>query len=240
MRGTPIPVDRLSLRDLHWCHPYSPRSAPVARFRLPLILLDGLVAVVAALAALLWAINVLTPEHLVLATEYIAPLGLWPRVAAVVVAVYLVLFNVLFVTVNFLFSKYATHLEFSASEGHVSIAISAVEDSLARAAREINDIEDVRVSVYKERQNPAKPVHIFASCATWEGVSVPELTEKIRALLKARMKDIADLPEEPVFDVHVAKIQERAEPKEKSPSKKDAKKAAEMFHGPEYPVGMDN
>ncbi|MEK7469414.1 MAG: hypothetical protein AAB074_18725 [Planctomycetota bacterium] len=210
------------------------------RFRLPLLILDGLVAVVAAVAALLWAVNILTPDHLVLATQYLSPLGLWPRVAAVVVAVYLVLFNVLFVTVNFLFSKYATHLEYAASEGNVSIAISAVEDSLVRSAREISDLEDVRISVYKVRQNPAKPVRVFASCVTWEGVSVPELTEKIRALLKARLKEIADLPEAPLFDIHVAKIQERAEPKEKSPSKKDAKKAAEMFHGPEYPVGMDN
>lgn len=210
------------------------------RFRLPLLVLDGLVAAAAAAAALLWAVNVLTPAHLVTATEFIAPLGLWPRVAAVVVAVYLILFNVLFVTVNFLFSKYATHLEFATAEGQVSIAIAAVEESLARAAREIRDVEDVRISVYKERQNPAKPVHVFASCCTWEGVSVPELTEKIRSLLRQRMKDIADLPEAPVFDVHIQKIQERSEPKEKPPSKKDAKKAAEMFHGPEYPVGMDN
>jgi hypothetical protein len=212
----------------------------VERFRLPILILDGIVAVAAAVAALLWAVNVLTPAHLVLATEYLSPLGLWPRVAAVVVAVYLVLFNVLFVTVNFLFSKYATHLEYASGEGNVSVAISAVEDSLVRSAREIHDLDDVRISVYKVRQNPAKPVRVFASCVTWEGVSVPELTEKIRALLKARMKDIADLPEAPVFDIHVAKIQERAEPKEKAPSKKDAKKAAEMFHGPEYPVGMDN
>jgi uncharacterized alkaline shock family protein YloU len=212
----------------------------VEKFRLPLLALDGLVAVVAAAAALLWAVNVLTPAHLVVATEFLSPLGLWPRVAAVVVAVYLVLFNVLFVTVNVIFSKYATHLEFASNEGQVSIAIGAVEDSLARAAREIRDIEDVRISVYKERQNPAKPVRVFASCSTWEGVSLPELTEKIRSLLKQRMKDIADLPEAPVFDVHIQKIQERETPKEKPPSKKDAKKAAEMFHGPEYPVGMDN
>ncbi|MCE9584564.1 MAG: hypothetical protein K8T20_18905 [Planctomycetes bacterium] len=210
------------------------------RFRLPLLVLDGLVAVIAATATLLWAVNVLTPQYLAMATDWIAPLGLWPRVAAVVVAVYLVLFNALFVSVNFLFSKYATHLEFSTAEGQVSIAIGAVEDSLVRSAREIHDVEDVRISVYKERQNPAKPVKVFASCTTWEDISLPELTEKIRAVLKSRMKDMADLPEAPIFDIHIAKIMERETPKEKSPSKKDAKKAAEMFHGPEYPVGMDN
>lgn len=210
------------------------------RFRLPLLVLDGIVAAAAAVAALLWSVNILTPHHLGLATEWISPLGLWPRVAVVVVSVYLVLFNVLFVTVNFLFSKYHTHLEFRTTEGHVSVAISAVEESLVRAARDIHDVEDVRISVYKERQNPAKPVKVFASCVTWEEINVPELTEKIRAVLKSRMKEIADLAEAPVFDIHVAKILEREEKKEKPPSKKDAKKAAEMFHGPEYPVGMDN
>jgi hypothetical protein len=212
----------------------------VDRFRLPLLALDGLVALAAAIVAFLWAINVLTPVHFALATDFISPLGLWPRAAAVVVAVYLVLFNLLFVCVNFLFSKYATHLEFQAGEGTVSVAISAVEDSLVRAARVVHDIEDARVSIHKERQNPAKPVHVFASCSTWEGVNLPELTEKIRATLKARMKEIADLAEAPVFDVHITKIHERTPPKEKGPSKKDAKKAAELFHGPEYPIGLDN
>ena len=155
----------------------------MTKFRLPLLVLDGVVAVAASIAALLWAVNILTPAHLTIAAEWLAPLGLLPRVAAVVVAVYLALFNVLFVTVNFLFSKYATHLEFTTGEGQVSIAISAVEESLARSAREITDIEDVRISVYKERQNTAKPVHVFASCVTWEDINLPELTEKIRSEL---------------------------------------------------------
>jgi len=212
----------------------------VERFRIPLLVLDGLVAVAAAAVCLLWAVNVVDVTHFAQAATIAGKWGWWARGAAVVVAVYLVLFNVLFVTVNFLFSKYATHLEFAAPEGHVSVAVSAIEESLTRAARAIQEVEDVRVTVTKERQNQAKPLHVFASCTTWEGVNVPELTDKIRGVLKQRMKEIADLPEAPVFDVHITKILEKEEPKEKPPSKKDAKKAAELFHGPEYPIGLDN
>lgn len=211
------------------------------RLRLPLLFLDGVVAVAAATAAFLWAVNVLTPAHLQVASASLAPLGLWPRVAAVVVAVYFVLFNALFLCVNFLFAKYAHHIEVVGPEGTESVAVAAIEESLTRSAREIRDVEDARVSVTKERQDPSKPVHVFCSCSTWEGISIPDAMEKLRSLLSQRLKDIVQLPEPPVIDVHVTKIQEKAPPpREKAPSKKDAKKAAELFHGPEYPIGQDS
>ncbi|MBI2921010.1 MAG: hypothetical protein HYY18_08005 [Planctomycetes bacterium] len=210
------------------------------RFRIPLLILDGLVAVAASAIALLWAINVVDVTHFAAAAHYVGQWGFWARAGAVVLAVYLALFNVLFVSVNFLFSKYATHLEFATAEGQVSVHMGAIEESLTRAAKAILEVEDVRVSLYKERQNAAKPLHVFCSCTTWEEVNLPELTEKIRGVLKERMKEIAALPEAPVFDVHISKILERPEEKEKPPSKKDAKKAAELFHGPEYPIGLDN
>src|SRR6185436_2420293 len=66
------------------CPPRTPKlslpphrgSRTVERFRYPLLFLDGLVAAAAAVASLLWSVNVLTPHHLALATDWIAPLGL--------------------------------------------------------------------------------------------------------------------------------------------------------------------
>lgn len=210
------------------------------RFRIPLLVLDGLVAVAASVVMLLWAINVIDVTHFAAAAAWAGQWNFWARAIVVVAAVYLALFNVLFVTVNFLFSKYATHLDFTTSEGVVSIAMSAIEESLTRAARTITDVQDVRISLYKERQNTAKPLHVFASCTTWEEINLRELTEKLRGVLKQRMKEIAELPEAPVFDIHISRIHEKEVPKEKPPSKKDARKAAELFHGPEYPIGLEN
>jgi hypothetical protein len=212
----------------------------MSRLRLPLLLLDGLVTVALAGVAIAWGVRVLTPAHAAAAGDWFDSLGLGARVAAIVLASWLVLFNGLFVTVNFLFSKYATHIDFSTPEGTVSVAVGAVEESLLRAARTITDVEDVRISVSKERKNSSKPLHIFVSAVTYEGVNVREVTDKIRGVLRQRFREIAELPEQPVYDVHVVKIVDRPQPRDKAPAKKDAKKAAEMFHGPEYPLGMDN
>ena len=135
---------------------------------------------------------------------------------------------------------YDTHVTNETEEGHFSVSISAIEETLTRSISSLPEIADVRLRVYKYRGKSESPVKIYVRCSVWDTLYSKDLPEKIRAVIQQRFNDILDLPSAPEYTVKVEKLVE------KSGRKQDPKKAkkpedefSRMFQGPEYPIDKD-
>lgn len=162
------------------------------------------------------------------------------RIILVVLAAYLVLFNLLYIVGGLFTRKYATHIKLDIVQGGFSIALSAIENSLRRAIRQLPDVHDVHVRIYKDKKSEIKPVRIHASFSTWEGIKVKEVTEKIQGVIRMRFNEIIEVKEPPIFDIALVNIVDKESKKAESRKKEKGLPGREkMFYGPEYPIDSE-
>lgn len=160
------------------------------------------------------------------------------RTVLMLLAAYLVVFNVFYLMGNVFRRKYASIIKVVVPEGELTIDVSAIEDSLRRSVKKLPEIAEARVHLYKERKSD-KPIRICTTFSAWEDANIKELTEKIQSAIKMRFQEILDVKEPPVFTTvlaHIVVAKDAQRPESKKRAKEREMAAQRVFYGPEYPI----
>ena len=142
--------------------------------------------------------------------------------------------NVLFLFYRF-YSNRETHLMAKTEDGIVSIAVGAVEESLARTTRSLPEVHDAKVRVHKEK-GEGRPVTIIVNCAVWEETTVREVTRKVQQACMMRFEQIAGREIQPQFSIYVSRIDVKQIRKSPRSSSRE-EEPIDLFRGPQYPTG---
>jgi len=136
-------------------------------------------------------------------------------------------------------------LEFTDEQGSFRISPKAVEQSLARAAQALEEVQDLRVTVHKELTDGGPLLHIIAVGAAYEDNDLHQVHDKIRNTLKDRFDRMLRPEEEVRFDVELQRIIPKPKSKKESPKRDAASVEPEegadfSITGPVYPVETEN
>lgn len=185
----------------------------------------GLIAV--ALCVLAWAAGLVKLDY-----AGGAPWSARSLTAACALAVVGV--NGIFLTCRF-YSNRETAITVKSPNGIFSIAVGAIEESLARTARTLPEVTDARVRVYKEKGDD-RPINIVVNFEVWEESNVGEVERKVNQACMTRFEQIAGSGLSPHFSMHLSRI--NVKPVRKPGRKADREEEPiDLFRGPQYPTG---
>ena len=104
-------------------------------------------------------------------------------------------------------------IAFENPDGQVTISLSAIEDFIKRALKQLPEVKELRPSVRAGK----KGITIVNRVVLFSDINIPETTEKIQNIVKTRVQDMLGVDEPITIRVHVIKIvhkEEHKEPKE--------------------------
>jgi len=116
-------------------------------------------------------------------------------------------------------------IAFENPDGQVTISLSAIEDFIKRALKQLPEVKELRPNVRATK----KGITIINRVTLFSDISIPETTEKIQNLVKARVQDMLGVEEPITIKVHVVKIAHKEEAAKSL--KKDDKLQAPQFRG---------
>ncbi len=93
-------------------------------------------------------------------------------------------------------------IAFENPDGQVTISLSAIEDFIKRALKQLPEVKELRPSVRASK----KGITIINRVTLFSDISIPETTEKIQNLVKSRVQDMLGVEEPINIKVHVVKI----------------------------------
>lgn len=99
-------------------------------------------------------------------------------------------------------------ITFQNPDGEVTVSISAIENYVKRAAKEVPGIEEAEPFVKAVR----KGVSIKTLISISAGTNIPEVTENIQFTVRNRVRDMLGVEENVTVKVHVNKILREAGP----------------------------
>jgi len=98
-------------------------------------------------------------------------------------------------------------IAFENPDGQVTISLSAIEDFIKRALKQLPEVKDLKPSVRAGK----KGILIINRVTLFSDVNIPEMTEKIQNIVKSRVQDMLGVEEPIVIRVHVVKIVHKEE-----------------------------
>jgi len=110
-------------------------------------------------------------------------------------------------------------IAFENPDGQVTISLSAIEDFIKRALKQLPEVKELRPTVRAGK----KGIAIVNKVTLYSDINIPETTEKIQNIVKSRVQDMLGVEEPINIRVHVVKIVHKDEPskdvkkEEKSP-----------------------
>ena len=116
-------------------------------------------------------------------------------------------------------------IAFENPDGQVTISLSAIEDFIKRALKQLPEVKDLRPSVRAGK----KGIVIVNRVTLFSDINIPETTEKIQNLVKARVQDMLGVEESISIRVHVVKIAHKEDAAKQI--KKDDKPQPPQFRG---------
>jgi len=99
-------------------------------------------------------------------------------------------------------------IAFENPDGQVTISLSAIEDFIKRALKQLPEVKELRPNVRAGK----KGILITSRVVLFSDVNIPETTEKIQNIVKSRVQDILGVEEPINIKVHVIKIVHKEEP----------------------------
>lgn len=93
-------------------------------------------------------------------------------------------------------------IAFENPDGQVTISLSAIEDFIKRALKQLPEVKDLRPNVRASK----KGISIVNRVTLFSDVNIPEMTEKIQNIVKTRVQDMLGVEEPITIRVHVVKI----------------------------------
>lgn len=99
-------------------------------------------------------------------------------------------------------------IAFENPDGQVTIALSAIEDFIKRALRQLPEVKELKPTVRAGK----KGISIINRVVLFSDINIPETTEKIQNIVKTRVQDMLGVEEPIMIRVHVIKIVHKEEP----------------------------
>jgi uncharacterized alkaline shock family protein YloU len=93
-------------------------------------------------------------------------------------------------------------IAFENPDGQVTISLTAIEDFIKRAIKQLPEVKELRPNVRANK----KGIVIINKVILFSDVNIPETTEKIQNIVKARVQDMLGVEEPITIKVHVVKI----------------------------------
>lgn len=114
-------------------------------------------------------------------------------------------------------------IAFDNPDGQVTISLTAIEDFIKRAIKQLPEVKELRPNVRADK----KGIEAVARVTLFSDVNIPETTEKIQNIVKTKVQDMLGVEEPIVVRVHVGKIVHK-EDAQKEPRKDER---AQKFRG---------
>jgi len=108
-------------------------------------------------------------------------------------------------------------IAFENPDGQVTISLSAIEDFIKRALKQLPEVKELKPNVRAGK----KGISIINRVTLFSDINIPETTEKIQHIVKTRVQDMLGVDETINIKVHVVKIVHKEEPSKEL--KKDEK-----------------
>ena len=106
-------------------------------------------------------------------------------------------------------------IAFENPDGQVTISLTAIEDFIKRALKQLPEVKELRPNVRAGK----KGITIINRVTLYSDINIPETTEKIQNIVKTRVQDMLGVEEPIIIRVHVVKIVHKEESTKES--KKD-------------------
>jgi len=121
-------------------------------------------------------------------------------------------------------------IAFENPSGRVTISLSAIEDFIKRTAIQMPELKELRPNVTANK----KGIHIVNRVVIFSDTNIPNATEKMQNILKAKIQEMLGIEEPINIKMHIAKIVSREAKDKKVPliQKKDEKNTP--YRGIEY------
>lgn len=124
------------------------------------------------------------------------------RIACGLIGTGVILFNLMVFQLAWARFQRQRTIAFANPDGEVTISLSAIEDFIRRAAKQIPDIRDLRSDVLATK----KGIEITARVSLGSESHIPEVTEKIQGLIKQRVQEMLGVEDPVIVRIHVSKI----------------------------------
>ena len=119
-------------------------------------------------------------------------------------------------------------IAFENPDGQVTIALSAIEDFIKRAIKQMPEVKELKPNVKAGK----KGITIVNRVTLFSDINIPETTEKIQNIVKTRVQDMLGVEEPISIRVHVVKIAHKEEgPKEVKKDDKPAQYRGSIEYG---------
>ncbi|MFH1190473.1 MAG: alkaline shock response membrane anchor protein AmaP [Candidatus Omnitrophota bacterium] len=116
-------------------------------------------------------------------------------------------------------------IAFENPDGQVTISLSAIEDFIKRALKQLPEVKELKPNVRASK----KGITIINRVTLFSDISIPETTEKIQNLVKSRVQDMLGVDEPINIKVHVVKIAHKEDAAKNL--RKDDKPLSPQFRG---------
>jgi uncharacterized alkaline shock family protein YloU len=100
-------------------------------------------------------------------------------------------------------------IAFENPHGQVTLSLSAIEDYIKKITGRLPEIRDVRTNITAGKTG----IDITARLALYSDINIPEATDKIQNMIRARLQEMLGIEEKVTIRVHVAKIVQREKAK---------------------------
>jgi hypothetical protein len=98
-------------------------------------------------------------------------------------------------------------IAFENPDGQVTISLTAVEDFIKRAIKQLPEVKELRPNVRASK----KGIMVINRVTLFSDVNIPEVTAKIQNIVKTRVQDMLGIDEPINIKVHVVKIVHKEE-----------------------------
>jgi len=98
-------------------------------------------------------------------------------------------------------------IAFENPDGQVTISLSAIEDFIRRALKQLPEVKELKPTVRAGK----KGILIINRVTLFSDVNIPEMTEKIQAMVKSRVQEMLGVEEPINIRIHVVKIVHKEE-----------------------------
>ena len=114
-------------------------------------------------------------------------------------------------------------IAFENPDGQVTISLTAIEDFIKRALKQLPEVKELRPSVKAGK----KGIKIINKVTLFSDINIPETTERIQNIVKNRVQDMLGVEEPITIVVHVVKIVH----KDEAPKNTKKEEASPQFKG---------
>lgn len=101
------------------------------------------------------------------------------------------------------------NIAFNNPDGQVSISLSAIEEFIRKMGSSLPEVKELKSDCIATK----KGIDISTKVVFWADANIPESTEKIQSLVKAKIQEMLGIDEPIIVKIHVTKIATRPEPK---------------------------